>query len=757
MPSATTHGGNAEPPASGQPRQQPRQQQGTLKLPHKQYPPQQHPRRQAPAGPTHHPPQQRLASQLDPRPEVQPRGGPAPAPISRRGSAPPSRSPSPQWRTGRARRSSAAAAPAPQPGPVPQQQATAALAAAHTGDSGDPPLPRLEVENAVAAAAQAAAVCARALSDGGGAQADRGTGRQLAAGGTPPQARPPAGQPPRACSRSPIPRLPEDLVSMGLLARSASPAPARSPPPPPTPAAPAPAPAPAAAAPPRELPGQPPARERVVEQLIEVGDCSAGEVRVVEVEVEKVVQVDRVVEVDCERVVESLVEVRPPAQVVVREMPVEQLVEVTRSPEPKAVELQKTAVEIERLVEVPVERTVEVERLVERTVEVERLVEVPVDRVSVVTERVEVAVEQLVELSREHVVERLVELPVYVQVPPPPPTQTVVERILPIPIPVERLVERLVEVAPQGQPEAERLRGALLRRLSLQLDEGPLRAAVASEEQSARCAALQQLLAAVAASAAPRDADGPSLWARPALTAAQPRPLRIGVPLSAAAPHTPAPPAPVLAHSAASRGLETPVPPRRTPAAVPTAQGECTSVRTAEAPITPPPRAAPPGMAAGHRVLEELLCSGPPGAPSCDHTAQAPTPGATPPRTAVWGWQGALGDGAQLWLCLGSGGAEPGAARGDGQPTQRRVRRWSGATSESCCHCATNGSGSCSLLPDTPPSLPPRCFVLGALSALRDGEVNARRTICLAEVAARTPLERQLCCLELAVLAAAPP
>ena len=104
---------------------------------------------------------------------------------------------------------------------------------------------------------------------------------------------------------------------------------------------------------------------------------------------------------------------------VVREVPVEVIVE-------KQVEVEvPVEVEVEKIVEVEVEVPVEVEKIVEVPVEIE--VEVPVEVEKIVEVPVEVEVEKIVE----------VEVPVEIEVP----VEVEVEKIVEVEVPVEVIVE----------------------------------------------------------------------------------------------------------------------------------------------------------------------------------------------------------------------------------------------------------------------------------------------------------------------------
>ena len=97
--------------------------------------------------------------------------------------------------------------------------------------------------------------------------------------------------------------------------------------------------------------------------------------------------------------------------------------------------------------EVPVEKIVEkkvrVEVPVEKIVEKEVRVEVPVEKV--VEKIVKVPVEKIVEVPVEKVVEKIVEKEVRVEVP----VEKVVEKI--VEVPVEKIVERVIEVVPPAR------------------------------------------------------------------------------------------------------------------------------------------------------------------------------------------------------------------------------------------------------------------------------------------------------------------
>ena len=173
-----------------------------------------------------------------------------------------------------------------------------------------------------------------------------------------------------------------------------------------------------------ELPVDEDAPPDVVEKVV-VKEVPVEKVveKVVEVPVEKVVE--KIVEVPVEKIVEKIVKV-PVEKVVVKEVPVEKIVE--------------------RVVEVPVEKVVvkevPVEKIVERVVEREVAKEVPVEKI---VERVvvkEVPVEKIVEKIVEVPVEKVVEKVVVKEVP----VEKVVEKVVVKEVPVEKIVEKVVEV-----------------------------------------------------------------------------------------------------------------------------------------------------------------------------------------------------------------------------------------------------------------------------------------------------------------------
>ena len=103
---------------------------------------------------------------------------------------------------------------------------------------------------------------------------------------------------------------------------------------------------------------------------------------------------------------------------VIKEVPVEKIVE--------------KVVEVEKRVEVPVEKIVEKEVVKEVPVEVEKRVEVPVEKI----------VEKIVEVPVEKVVEKIVEVEKRVEVP----VEKIVEKEVIKEVPVEKIVEKIVEV-----------------------------------------------------------------------------------------------------------------------------------------------------------------------------------------------------------------------------------------------------------------------------------------------------------------------
>ena len=174
--------------------------------------------------------------------------------------------------------------------------------------------------------------------------------------------------------------------------------------------------------------------EKIVEKIVEV-----PVERIVEVPVDRIVEVEKVVEKIVEVPVEKIIEVEKVVEKIV-EVPVERIVEVEKRVE-VPVEVEKIVyvdkvVEVEKLVEVPVEKVVEVEKRVEVPVEVEKIVEVPVERI------VEVPVEKIVEV--EKVVDRIVEVEKIVEVPKVEEKIVEVEKV--VEVPVDRIVEKIVEV-----------------------------------------------------------------------------------------------------------------------------------------------------------------------------------------------------------------------------------------------------------------------------------------------------------------------
>lgn len=91
-------------------------------------------------------------------------------------------------------------------------------------------------------------------------------------------------------------------------------------------------------------------------------------------------------------------------------------------------------VEVEKKIEVPVEKIVEIEKIIEVPVEVEKVIEIPVEKIVEKTIEVPVEVEKVVEVPVEKVVEKIVEVPV----------EKIVEKV--VEVPVEKIVEKIVEV-----------------------------------------------------------------------------------------------------------------------------------------------------------------------------------------------------------------------------------------------------------------------------------------------------------------------
>ena len=157
--------------------------------------------------------------------------------------------------------------------------------------------------------------------------------------------------------------------------------------------------------------------------------------------VEKIVEVEKRVEVPVEKIVEKVVEVEKCVEVPVEKV-VEKIVEV---PVEKIVEkevVKEVPVEVEKRVEVPVEKIVEkevvkevpVEKIVEKIVEVEKRVEVPVEKI--------VEKEVVKEVPVEKIVEKIVEVEKRVEVP----VEKIVEKEVIKEVPVEKIVEKIVEV-----------------------------------------------------------------------------------------------------------------------------------------------------------------------------------------------------------------------------------------------------------------------------------------------------------------------
>ena len=114
---------------------------------------------------------------------------------------------------------------------------------------------------------------------------------------------------------------------------------------------------------------------------------------------------------------------------VVKEVPVEKVVEKEVRVEVPVEKVVEKIVEKEVRVEVPVEK------IVEKIVEKEVRGEVPVEKI----------VEKIVEVPVEKIVEKIVEKEVRVEVP----VEKVVEKI--VEVPVEKIVERVIEVVPPAR------------------------------------------------------------------------------------------------------------------------------------------------------------------------------------------------------------------------------------------------------------------------------------------------------------------
>lgn len=191
-----------------------------------------------------------------------------------------------------------------------------------------------------------------------------------------------------------------------------------------------------------------------------------------EVPVEKIVEVERVREVIKEVEVVKTVPVEKIVEVekeVIKFVPVEKIVEVPKEvfrPLPAQKEIQEVVKEVEVIKEVPVEKIVEiekevvkeipVEKIVERVVEVEKEVvkEVPVETIREVEKEVvrEVPVEKIVEVEKEVIrevpVEKIVEVEVVREVEKEVVREVPVEKIVEVvkEVPVETIVEKIVEV-----------------------------------------------------------------------------------------------------------------------------------------------------------------------------------------------------------------------------------------------------------------------------------------------------------------------
>ncbi|MBW0491733.1 hypothetical protein O181_031448 [Austropuccinia psidii MF-1] len=181
-----------------------------------------------------------------------------------------------------------------------------------------------------------------------------------------------------------------------------------------------------------------------VERLVEVPvDRVVEIVQRVEVPVERTIEVEKIVQVPVDRIVEIEKIVQVPVERIVEiEKPIDRVVEVE-----KLVHVDRIVeVPVEKIVQVPVEKIVEVEKLIDRVVEVEKIIEVekPIDRV--------VEVEKIVEV--EKLIDRVVEVEKIIEVEKPIDRVVEVEKIIEIEKPIDRVIEiekivhvdRLVEV-----------------------------------------------------------------------------------------------------------------------------------------------------------------------------------------------------------------------------------------------------------------------------------------------------------------------
>ncbi|WWD10289.1 hypothetical protein V865_008424 [Kwoniella europaea PYCC6329] len=176
-------------------------------------------------------------------------------------------------------------------------------------------------------------------------------------------------------------------------------------------------------------------------------NASANKERVIEVPVERIVEVEKIVEVPVDRIVEVPVEKIVEVEKVVE---VEKIVEIPKIVQVEKIvekEIQKIVeVPVEKIVEVTVEKIVEVEKPVDRIVEVEKIVEVTKIEEKIV--EVEKPVEVIKEVQVEKIVEKTVEIPKIVEVEKIVEKIVEVEKIIekPVNVDVEKIVERVVEV-----------------------------------------------------------------------------------------------------------------------------------------------------------------------------------------------------------------------------------------------------------------------------------------------------------------------
>lgn len=209
-------------------------------------------------------------------------------------------------------------------------------------------------------------------------------------------------------------------------------------------------------------PAKPPA-ERVV-KVVEV---------IKEVPVEKIVEVERVREVIKEVEVVKTVPVEKIVEVekeVIKFVPVEKIVEVPKEvfrPLPAQKEIQEVVKEVEVIKEVPVEKIVEIEKEVVREVPVEKVVERVVEVEKEVEVVREVPVEKIVEVEKEVIrevpVEKIVEVEVVREVEKEVVKEVPVEKIVEVEVirevikevPVETIVEKVVEVEREATTEAK--------------------------------------------------------------------------------------------------------------------------------------------------------------------------------------------------------------------------------------------------------------------------------------------------------------